>query len=96
MPTARWNGAVIAEAPDHQVHIVENNVYFPISAVRQQYLRPSATETFCGWKGTASYFTLAVDGATNPDAAWCYRAPFDAARQIRDHVAFWKGVTVER
>jgi uncharacterized protein (DUF427 family) len=96
MPTARWNGALIAEAPDDQVHIVENNVYFPMSAVRQQYLLPSATESYCGWKGTASYYTLTVDGATNPDAAWCYRAPFDAAQQIRDHVAFWKGVTVER
>lgn len=96
MPTATWNGAVIAEAPDDQVHIVENNVYFPMSAVNQRYLQPSATETWCGWKGTASYFTLAVDGATNPDAAWFYRAPFDAAAQIRDHVAFWKGVTVQR
>ena len=96
MPTASWNGAVIAEAPDDQVHIVENNVYFPMSAVHQQYLQPSATETHCGWKGTANYFTLKVDGATNPDAAWIYHAPFDAAVQIRDHVAFWKGVTVQR
>ncbi len=96
MPTATWNGAVIAEARDDEVHIVENNVYFPMAAVRQQYLQPSATETWCGWKGTASYFTLAVDGATNPDAAWCYQTPFDAASQIGGHVAFWKGVVVQR
>ena len=96
MPTASWNGAVIAEAPDDQVQIVENNVYFPMSAVHQEYLRPSDTQSTCGWKGTAGYFTLSVNGATNPDAAWIYRAPFDAAKQIRDHVAFWKGVSVQR
>jgi uncharacterized protein (DUF427 family) len=96
MPTATWNGAVIAEAPDDLVHIVENNVYFPMSAVRQQYLQSSTTETRCPWKGTANYFTLIVDGATNSDAAWIYHAPFDAAARIRGHVAFWKGVTVQR
>ena len=96
MPTATWNGAVIASAPDDQVHIVENKVYFPLSAVDPQYLLPSATTSHCGWKGAASYFTLAVAGATNPDAAWYYKAPLDAASQIRDHVAFWKGVRVQR
>jgi uncharacterized protein (DUF427 family) len=96
MPTATWNGTVIAQASDDEVQIVENNVYFPMSAVRQQYLQPSATETFCGWKGTASYFSLLVDGKTNLDAVWIYRAPFDAARQIAGHVAFWKGVSVQR
>jgi uncharacterized protein (DUF427 family) len=96
MPRASWNGAVIAEADDDQVHIVENNVYFPMSAVKQQYLQPSATETYCGWKGTANYFSLVVDGATNPDAAWIYRQPFEAASQIAGFVAFWKGVSVQR
>jgi len=96
MPRATWNGAVIAEASDDQVHIVENNVYFPMSAVKQQYLQPSATQTYCGWKGTANYFSLAVDGATNPDAAWIYRQPFGAAAQIAGYVAFWKGVSVQR
>lgn len=96
MPTASWNGAVIADAPDDQVQIVENNVYFPMSAVKQEYLQPSATETKCPWKGTANYFSLLVDGETNRDAVWTYLAPFDAAKQIAGHVAFWKGVTVQR
>lgn len=96
MPTATWNGAVIAQADDDEVQIVENNVYFPMSAVRQEYLQPSATETACHWKGTANYFSLLVHGQTNRDAAWIYRAPFDAAKQIAGHVAFWKGVGVQR
>jgi uncharacterized protein (DUF427 family) len=96
MPTATWNGAVIAEARDDEVQIVENNVYFPMSAVREEYLQPSSTETQCGWKGTANYYHLAVDGATNRDAVWVYRQPFDAAKQIANHVAFWKGVKVTR
>jgi uncharacterized protein (DUF427 family) len=96
MPTASWNGAVIAEARDDQVQIVENNVYFPMSSVQQHYLQPSDTETFCGWKGNCNYFNLVVDGATNPDAVWIYHQPFSAARHIAGHVAFWKGVTVTR
>ncbi|HEU4777147.1 MAG TPA: DUF427 domain-containing protein [Telluria sp.] len=96
MPTATWHGAVIAEAREDEVQIVENNVYFPMSAVHQEYLQPSSTETKCHWKGTANYFNLVVDGETNRDAVWTYRAPFDAAKQIAGHVAFWKGVTVTR
>jgi uncharacterized protein (DUF427 family) len=96
MPTASWNGAVIAEARDDEVHIVENNVYFPPSAVRREYLTPSVTKSFCGWKGTANYYTLSVNGEANVDAAWTYREPFEAAKQIANHVAFWNGVTVQR
>lgn len=96
MPTASWNGAVIAEAGDDEVQIVENNVYFPLSAVRQQYLVPSDTQTTCPWKGSARYFSLEVGGLVNHDAAWTYPAPFPAAKQIAHHVAFWKGVTIKR
>jgi uncharacterized protein (DUF427 family) len=95
MPKALWNGRVIAEAGDDAVQRVEGNVYFPAGAVNREYLQPSDTHTVCGWKGTASYYHVAVDGAVNPDAAWYYPEPRDAARNIRDHVAFWKGVTVE-
>ncbi len=94
MPTATWKGAVIAEASADAVHIVENNVYFPPSAVRQHLLEPSATQTQCGWKGTANYYSVIVDGQRNPDAAWVYRAPLPAAAEIAGHIAFWKGVTV--
>jgi len=96
MPTASWNGAIIAQATDDQVQIVENNVYFPASAVKQEYLRPSSHTTVCPWKGTASYYDLVVDGQTNATAAWYYPEPKDAAKQIAGHLAFWRGVTVER
>ena len=96
MPTASWNGAVIAQATDEQVELVENNVYFPWSAVTQQYLRPSSHTTVCPWKGTASYYDLVVDGQTNANAAWYYPQPKDAAKQIAGHVAFWRGVSVAR
>lgn len=96
MPTASWNGAVIAQATDEQVELVENNVYFPLSAVKQEYLRPSSHTTVCPWKGTASYYDLVVDGQTNANAAWYYPEPKDAAKQIAGHVAFWRGVSVAR
>jgi uncharacterized protein (DUF427 family) len=95
MPTASWNGAVIAEATDDRVEIVERNVYFPIDAVRREYLQPSDTHTVCGWKGTASYYDVVVDGEVNKDAAWYYAQPKDAAKRIVGRVAFWKGVKVE-
>jgi uncharacterized protein (DUF427 family) len=90
---AIWNGTVIARSDD--TVIVEGNHYFPADAVDQNLLRPSDTHTVCPWKGTASYWTLEVAGARNPDAAWYYPQPKDAAAQVRDRIAFWKGVTVE-
>ena len=93
MPKAMWNGAVIAES-DRCV-VVEGNQYFPANSVKREYLRDSTTHTVCSWKGTASYYDVVVDGATNKDAAWYYPDPKDAAAQIRDHVAFWRGVIIE-
>jgi len=94
MAKATWNAAVIAESDTYEV--VEGNVYFPPGAVRREHLRPSETHTVCGWKGTASYYTVVVDGQENVDAAWYYPEPKDAAKNIAGHVAFWKGVVVER
>ncbi len=90
---AIWNNEVIAES-DATV-VVENNQYFPLSSVNPSYLVKSATTSVCPWKGTASYFSLQVDGQTNPDAAWYYPTPKDAAAEIKDHVAFWRGVQIE-
>jgi uncharacterized protein (DUF427 family) len=91
---AKWNGAVIAESDTFE--IVEGNVYFPVAAVKRELLRPSEKHTVCGWKGTASYYDVVVDGKRNADAAWFYDDPKPAAENIRGHVAFWRGVTVER
>jgi uncharacterized protein (DUF427 family) len=92
MPKAIWNGTVIAESDDTVV--VERNRYFPRESVRADLLKPSATTSVCGWKGTASYYSLEVDGKTNADAVWYYPEPKDAAKEINDRLAFWKGVEV--
>jgi uncharacterized protein (DUF427 family) len=90
---AVWNGQVLAES-EHTV-IVEGNHYFPPDAVRREFFSPSQTHTTCPWKGEASYLTATVDGKQNPDAAWYYPAPKPDAAQIRDHIAFWHGVSIE-
>jgi len=92
MVTARWNGAVIAQSDDTVV--VEGNHYFPRSAVNAELLKESATTSVCPWKGTASYCTIVVDGAENANAAWYYPDPKPKAAQIKDRIAFWRGVEV--
>jgi len=93
MPKAIWDGVVLAES-DH-CEVVEGNQYFPPDSIKRSYFKDSATHTVCPWKGTASYYDIVVNGQTNKDAAWYYPIPKDAAKQIKDHVAFWHGVTVE-
>ena len=92
MPTAIWNGAVLAES-DETV-IVEGNHYFPADSIRQEHFRDSDTTSVCGWKGTARYYTVDVNGQQNKDAAWYYPDPKPEAANIQGHVAFWKGVEV--
>lgn len=92
MVKAVWNGAVIAESDETVV--VEGNHYFPADTVDPAVLRGSGTHTICPWKGTASYYTLAANGAENKDAAWYYPDPKPAAAEIKDRIAFWKGVEV--
>ncbi len=94
MAKATWNGAVIAESNDTVE--VEGNQYFPAAAVKKEFLRESKTHTVCPWKGTASYYSLEVNGQANPDAAWFYPDPSDAAKNIKGHIAFWKGVSVTK
>lgn len=95
MPRAVWNDQIIAEAPDTEVQRMEGNVYFPLSAVKREFLRPSNTRTHCFWKGEASYYDVAVDDKVNEDAAWYYPDPSVPAARIKDHVAFWHGVKLE-
>lgn len=92
MAIARWNGEIIAESDETEV--VEGNHYFPAESVHAQYLRPSETTTVCPWKGTANYYTLHVNGQENPDAAWYYAEPKEAAANIKGRIAFWRGVEV--
>ncbi len=92
MVEAHWNGERIA-ASDECV-VVERNQYFPPDAVSQAHLRPSSTTTVCPWKGTAHYYDVVVGDRVNKDAAWYYPDPFPKAMQIKDRIAFWKGVSV--
>lgn len=92
MVKASWNGTVIAESD--QTVVVDGNHYFPRSAIVAEHFRDSATTSVCGWKGTARYHDVVVGDDVNADAAWYYPDPKDAAANIKDHVAFWKGVTV--
>ncbi len=92
MVKAVWNGETIAESDDTVV--VEGNHYFPRNSVRAEALQPSATTSMCPWKGIASYHSVSAGGAVNRDAAWYYADPKPAAAEIRDRIAFWKGVTV--
>jgi uncharacterized protein (DUF427 family) len=87
---AVWNGAVIAESDE--TITVDGNHYFPPNAVNSTLLRDSHHTTVCGWKGTARYYSIEVDGETNPNAAWYYPHPKPAADEITGRVAFWKGV----
>ncbi|MBW3650449.1 MAG: DUF427 domain-containing protein [Actinobacteria bacterium] len=90
---AKWKGAVLAESGDTVV--VEGNHYFPAGSVRREHLQPSDQRSTCPWKGVASYYDVVVEGDRNPGAAWYYPEPKEAAAEITDRVAFWRGVTVE-
>ncbi|MFW2349935.1 DUF427 domain-containing protein [Qipengyuania sp.] len=90
--TARWNGETLARSDDTVV--VEGNHYFPAGDVARGVLVPSETTSRCPWKGTASYYSINAGGAINTDAAWYYPEPKEAAAEIRDRIAFWKGVEV--
>lgn len=92
MPKAIWNGTVIAESEN--TIVVEGNHYFPPDSVNKEFLADSSTHTRCPWKGKASYYSIAVDDEVNSDAAWYYPDPSRAASEIKDHLAFWRGVQV--
>lgn len=91
---AIWNGTVIAESDDTVV--IEGNHYFPADTIKKEYFKPTETHTVCPWKGTASYYSINVNGDVNKDAAWYYLETSDLAKAIKGHVAFWKGVEVTK
>ena len=93
MPKATWEGVVLAES-DNCV-VVEGNQYFPADSIHSGYFKPAANTTICPWKGTAHYYDIEVNGQRNPSAAWYYPDPTAAAAEIKDRVAFWRGVKVE-
>ncbi|MFC1878939.1 DUF427 domain-containing protein [Chloroflexota bacterium] len=93
MPKAIWKDIVLAESQN--TIMVEGNHYFPPDSVNWEYFKESDTHTTCPWKGLASYYTITINGDINRDAAWYYQQPSIAAQQIKDYVAFWRGVQVK-
>lgn len=93
MPKAIWNGKVIAESD--KIIRLEGNLYFPPESIKKEFFQENESHTVCPWKGKASYFDIVVDGKSNRSAAWYYPQPSSAAKEIKDYVAFWKGVTVD-
>lgn len=89
---AIWKNQILAES--NETIMVENNHYFPLSSLNTQYFVKSETTSICPWKGTASYYTIVVNGEENTDAAWYYPSPKETAKEILDHVAFWNGVEI--
>ncbi|EAZ92474.1 DUF427 domain-containing protein [Crocosphaera chwakensis] len=94
MTKATWNNVILAESD--QCEIVEGNYYFPHDSIKKEYFKESDTHTNCFWKGEASYYTIEVNGEENKDAAWYYPTPKEKAQNIKNYVAFWKGIKVEK
>ena len=91
---AIWKNQVIAESDD--TIVVEGNHYFPPGSINQEYFKASQNATICPWKGRASYFDIKFNGDEVRDAAWYYSNPSDAAAQIKNYVAFWRGIDVSK
>lgn len=94
MPSAIWNGKTIAESDTIQT--VDGFTYFPPESIKQEFFKSSSHTSVCSWKGTASYYTISVDGKENPDAAWVYRDPKPEAAHIKGHLGFWRGVEIKK
>jgi uncharacterized protein (DUF427 family) len=91
---AVFNKTVIAES-DKTV-VVEGNNYFPLESINKDYFTETSHHSTCPWKGKASYYSIKVNGETTENAAWSYKEPKDAAKEIKNYVAFWKNVSVEK
>jgi uncharacterized protein (DUF427 family) len=92
MTKAIWNGVVLAESD--KTTVVEGNHYFPHDDVHWEFFKDSSHQSTCPWKGLAGYYDIEIEGQVNKNAAWYYANPSLAASQIKDHVAFWRGVKV--
>ncbi len=90
---AIWNHQTIAES--NETINIEGNQYFPATSINKEFFRKSSTQTFCHWKGKASYYDIVVEGQTNSDAAWYYPKPSSQADNIKNYVAFWRGVEIK-
>jgi len=90
---ATWRGTTLAESD--QTVVIEGNHYFPADSINRKNFRESETRTICHWKGEANYYDIVVGEEVNKAAAWYYPEPKNAAANIKERIAFWKGVVVE-
>ena len=91
--TVRVNGEVVADT-DNALTLQESTYpavqYIPRGDVVESALRPSGTETYCPYKGEASYFHVVTPaGGTVDDAIWTYESPYPAVAAIAGHLAFY-------
>lgn len=96
---AVWNGKVIAEAGKDDLIYIEQNWYFPPSAVKQEFLKKSDTPYTCPWKGECQYFNVGEGDNWSKDSAWTYPDPKSSAidiveKDFSNYIAFWHDVTV--
>lgn len=90
---AIWKDKILAQS--EETKFLENNHYFPHDSLNREFFEISNTTSDCPWKGRASYYHVRIGEDTNRDAAWFYPSPKEAAKDIKDHIAFWKGIKVE-
>lgn len=90
--TVTFHGEVVA-ASARTLRVRETKhapvVYFPREDVRFELLQRTAHETFCPFKGEASYWTLRIGGRCAENAVWSYEDPFEQVAGLRDYVAFY-------
>jgi uncharacterized protein (DUF427 family) len=91
--TVRVGGATVAES-DSALSLAEASYpvvqYLPIEDVDQSLLERTDSQTYCPYKGDASYYSLRTpDGETEKDLIWTYEQPYDAVSEIKGHVAFY-------
>ena len=89
---ATLDGVVVAES--ETTVKVDGNHYFPRTSLMMEFFGESDKTTRCGWKGTASYYHLSVNGSTHKNIAWTYNEPLEAASEIKEHVAFYSKVKI--
>lgn len=89
---AMWNGQIIAES--EHTEIVDRNHYFPMDSINKEFFKKTSHNTTCPWKGEAAYYNVVVKGKINENAAWYYPNPSEAAKNIKNYVAFWRGIEI--
>lgn len=75
---------------------VDGYEYFPPESINWDLLEETDRTSVCYWKGVATYYDVVVEGERFPAAAWTYKTPSEAAEPLKGHVAFWRGVKVQR